>query len=326
MSHTLAPIGISVYNRFDHFKKCIEHLQLNGLAKESELFIFSDFPSVDTDKKVIEDIRNYCKRITGFKKIHLIEREENFGGELNARNAFETLIYKYGKVIFLEDDILTAPGFLLYMNQALEYYKLNNKILSISAYSPPISKPARYRYDVFALKRYNGWGSAMWKDRYDKIQDVSIEEYQAIINNPKAVKKISENGEDILRMLKSEAYGEIDAFDVKAMYYQYINDMYTVYPVRSLTQNIGHDGTGVHCGVTNRFNVELWDKAEGFQFKKRIKPNTEIVKANRNFRDYKQINIKNKKSIVNNLKDTGRRLMGKTILGLLKEKISRLVR
>jgi hypothetical protein len=56
-------------------------------------------------------------------------------------------------------------------------------------------------------------------------------------------------------MLKAEAYGEIDAGDVKAMYAQFLSDQYTVYPTQSMVQNIGHDGTGTHCIKTDRFNV-----------------------------------------------------------------------
>ncbi len=40
--YSLAPIALFVYNRIDHTKQTIQALQNNYLAKDSELFIFSD--------------------------------------------------------------------------------------------------------------------------------------------------------------------------------------------------------------------------------------------------------------------------------------------
>ena len=39
---TLSPILLFVYNRPDHVRRCVEALQKNQLAADSELFIYSD--------------------------------------------------------------------------------------------------------------------------------------------------------------------------------------------------------------------------------------------------------------------------------------------
>ena len=70
------------------------------------------------------------------------------------------------------------------------------------------------------------------------------------------------------------------------MYCQFINNMYTIYPIKSLTQNKGLDGSGVHGGNTDRFEVQLWQKTDKFRFKY-IKPKRKIVEANRIFRTRK---------------------------------------
>ena len=93
-------------------------------------------------------------------------------------------------------------------------------------------------------------------------------------------------GSDMMRMLRKDAYGEIDAGDIKAMYAQFLSDQYTVYPVRSLTQNIGHDGTGEHCGINEKFNVEMWDKATDFVFLDNIQSDERIIKENQKFRAF----------------------------------------
>jgi hypothetical protein len=60
--------------------------------------------------------------------------------------------------------------------------------------------------------------------------------------------------------------------------------MYTIYPVQSLVKNIGHDGTGIHCGNSTRFDVDLWTKTHNFSFEKNIRPEKKIVKENYKFR------------------------------------------
>ncbi len=37
-------------------------------------------------------------------------------------NGVSEIINKYGKVIVLEDDLITTPDFLAYMNEGLNYY------------------------------------------------------------------------------------------------------------------------------------------------------------------------------------------------------------
>jgi len=87
------------------------------------------------------------------------------------------------------------------------------------------------------------------------------------------------------RMIKKEISGKLTAGDVRCMFYQLSESKYTIYPKESLVQNIGHDGTGVHCGFSNKFyHDQLWDKKDNFVFLKGIKPDAEIVRENYKFR------------------------------------------
>jgi hypothetical protein len=285
----LAPIGISVYTRMNHFKQCIEALQKNILAEKSELYIYSDAASNKEDEDLVKKVRKFTHSITGFKKVNIIEREKNYGGTKNALFAYREITEKFEKSIFLEDDIVTAPGFLTFMNGALEFYKDDDRILSITGYSPPINLPHEYDNDIFILPRYNGWGTGDWKSLITEHLNVIDKKEFIKIKNKKKIFTVG--GEDVLSMIEAEINGELNAGDVRVMYYQALNNKYTLYPRKSLTQNIGHDGTGVHCGINNKFNVELWDKADNFEFIKDIRPDERIIKANRKFR---RIEVKGK--------------------------------
>lgn len=278
----IAPIGLSTYARPQHLQQTIEALQNNPLAPQSELYAFSDGPKPGDEERVAA-VRSYLHTITGFKKVHIIERESN-GRVANSRSGVQALLERFGKVIFLAEDIVTVPGFLTFMNEALNKYEGNDKVFSVSGYTPPIRIPENYNHDIFFLRRFSAWGFGIWKNRFDRLDYMTPDEYEQFATNKNKVKDfVMAGGMDLMVMLKDDAYGHIDAGDVKLMYAQYLSDQYTVYPTRSLVQNIGHDGTGTHCPKSNRFNVALCDKTT-FLFPDDVAVDPGIVKANRNFR------------------------------------------
>lgn len=282
MASKLAPIGLSTYVRLDHLRQSVGALQRNDLAGESELYVFSDAPKPGDEQKV-DMVRRYLRTIDGFRAVHIIERTDN-GRVANNRGGMRTLLEGYGRMIFLEEDVVTARGFLRFMNQSLDKYESNERIFSISGYCPPIAIPADYGHDLFVLRRFNAWGFGLWKDRFECVKYISPEEYENFSAKRDMIRLFKEaGGEDMLGMLRADAYGKIDAFDVKAMYAQCLSDRYTIYPNGSLTSNIGLDGTGIHCGKTWAFDVELSNKNH-FYCPDRLIADRRIVKANRKFR------------------------------------------
>jgi len=278
MPNNFAPVGLSTYGRLRHLQQTIAALQKNDLAAESELFIFSDAPkSGDEDK--VDAVRRYLRTVAGFRYVHIIEREEN-NRVANNRGGMRMLLDRYGRAIFLEEDVVTAPGFLCFMNQALDKYESNGKIFSITGYCPPIAIPADYENDVFLLRRLNAWGMGIWKDRFELVRAIPPDEYEQFAAWKEQVRLFTEaGGEDMMGMLKKDAYGIIDAFDVRALYAQFQSDQYTVYPCKSLSSNIGMDGSGTHCGVTSVYNVVL-SRKRSFSLPDSPAVDQRIVEAN----------------------------------------------
>ena len=180
----LAPICLPTYSRLHHLRLTISALAKNNLASKSELYIFSD-AAKEGDEEKIEALRKYIDSIDGFHRVHIIKRETNdylkniFGG-------IEYLLDKFGKIIFLEDDIVTAPAFLDFINSALTFYSDNQNILSITGYSPPIKASLYCDGDVFFLPRFNAWGFGIWKDRYESIKYFD----QTDLNNVLSIRKL----------------------------------------------------------------------------------------------------------------------------------------
>ncbi|HEY5993179.1 MAG TPA: hypothetical protein VIU46_01110 [Gallionellaceae bacterium] len=300
----LAPVMITTYSRLDHLQRTIEALLKNELAGETSVFVYLDGPRPGDEEKV-DAVRRYLGTVGGFGAFHVIARKQNMGAHENAKSANYEILDRYGKIIRMEDDIVTAPGYLKFMNQALERYKDDEKVFSISAYCPPINIPADYPYDVFFIRRFSGWGCGLWRDRLDSIyRPITQEEYEIFAADRKLSQAfVQSGGKDMLLMLKGVASGKLEAGDVMAMYTQFIKDQYTLYPTQSLVQNIGMDGTGVHCDVTDYFEVALSGKT-AFNFPEHLVIDDRLVRANREYWDYryKKIQVGMFRRVVSKLK------------------------
>lgn len=169
MNHNFAPVIILVYNRLKNIKQVIKALQKNDLAKETEVFIYSDGAKTSRDQKKIIKIRDYLKTINGFKKVNIIEREINYYIERNMTEAVTEIINKYGRVIVLEDDGVPSKDFLIFMNKALDFYEYEKKVMHIATFTF-IKMPEKFNKTFFwSYSENTGGGWATWKDRWDKF-------------------------------------------------------------------------------------------------------------------------------------------------------------
>lgn len=282
---TRPPVLITTYVRLEHLKRTITSLRSNILAEQTDIFIASDFQKTIPDADKVAAVRSYLKSIDGFKSVTVIERDRNFGAAENESSALKVLFGKYEQVIVMEEDIVTATGFLTFMNAAFERYGTDERVFSIVGYCPPIDIPDSYQYDAFFLGRMSAWGCGFIRDRYESILEITQKEFDEFAANKDLSQAfVDAGGNDLMVMLKNVAYGSLEALDVQCMYTQFIKNQVTVYPARSLVFNIGFDGTGIHCGKSNRFDVALSDKTT-FLFPDEPVVDDRIVRANRLFRN-----------------------------------------
>ena len=250
----LAPIVLFTYNRLKHTKQTIEALQENVYASDSELFIYSDAPKTDKAVAEVKAVRDYLHSINGFKKITIIERDENWGLARNIIDGVTSIVNKYGKIIVLEDDIVTSKYFLKYMNDALKVYEAQGKVIMINGYLYPIENEDLP--ETFFVKMGGCWGWATWADKWQyfsrepqKIRDSFTDEDIYKFNfEGKAVGYFSQ--------IIDNCEGRLYTWAIFWMVVVFRKG-YSLNPSHPLCKNIGHDASGVHCGANNCFDVDL---------------------------------------------------------------------
>lgn len=258
MTKQFAPVALFVYNRPEHTRQAVEALRKNRLAQESELFIFSDGVRDGESLEDVLKVRGYVKSLTGFGRVTVIEREHNIGLSRSIISGVNELISRYGRVIVLEDDLVTSPYFLQFMNDALLAYKDEEKVISICGYTYPLKKK---HADTFFLRVADCWGWATWKRGWDLFISDGRELYMALKAGRLFKKFNLDNAFDYAKMLKMQIRGRNDSWAVRWYASALLNGKLSLYPWRSLVVNTGFDGSGRHRGSNDYFRTELLNES-----------------------------------------------------------------
>jgi hypothetical protein len=250
----LSPIVLFVYNRPGHTKLTIEALKKNRLAGDSKLFIYSDGPKDGRAVNKVKEVRDYLKQINGFKEIVIVERDKNWGLANSIIDGVTTLVNEYGSLIVLEDDLVTSPYFLNFMNDGLNIYRDDEIVASIHGYLYPIKHPVP---DSFFIKGADCWGWATWDRAWKLFEKDGAKLLEKLINDDRQKEADFNNNYGYTRMLKKQINGEIDSWAIRWYMSSFLQNKLTLYPGVSHVANIGMDNSGVHNGTSSIFNVEV---------------------------------------------------------------------
>lgn len=307
---TLAPIILFVYNRPDHTCQTIEALLANPLAKDSELFIYSDAPKNQEAQEKVAEVRTYIHTIKGFKNITIVEREKSFGLADNIIDGITKVINQYGKIIVLEDDIVVSPVFLDYMNKALEHYQNKQRVWSISAWNYPLN-PNLIKEDTFFWRIPHCWGWATWNSRWQYYR----RDIQWVENNfnQEDIYQINLEGfTDFWDQYLGNKNGTIKTWAIFWYLIAYKHKALTLMPKQSLITQIGFDSQGTHCKTDSPYANQKLSHALPNSYPREIKERRETVLIIQSFLQKMQLSIFAR--IINKI---SRLFCGKNIIGHL---------
>lgn len=246
---TLAPIILFTYKRLDTLQLTVDALKKNYLAKDSDLIIFSDAANTSKDQVAVNNVRTYLKSINGFKSITINEANTNKGLANSIIDGVSLVLQQYESVIVLEDDLVSSPNFLNYMNEALSFYKNNTKIFSIAGFSIPIKY--NKNIDIYFTHRSSSWSWATWRNRWEQI-DWEVSDYDTFKNSSQQKKAFNKMGSDMASMLHKQMTGKLDSWAIRWCYHQFKNNLFSVHPIISKIDNVGF--TPDATNTTQKFN------------------------------------------------------------------------
>jgi hypothetical protein len=267
-----APILVMVYDRLDSLEKCIASLQACKESAGSVLYISSDAAYRVEDNEKINAVRDYIQTVSGFKRVIPITPAANRGlnGAYNA--ALDLVFEEHDTFIFLEDDIIVSPDFLEFVNEGLEFYKNEDKVISISGFSHSVffDVDPGLKSEVYFTNRWCPWGFASWRDKIRSVAALSLEELKKDMDNSRFVKKLDEIGIDLFTAFQRKLHKkEPLVLDYRYVHHMVKNDLYAVTPYTTKTFNIGNDGQGTRTRKNEKFtsfNLNTLNDVVPFQF------------------------------------------------------------
>ena len=242
----IAPIVLFVYNRPFHTERVIQALQKNFLASESDLYVFADGAkeneSPDSVTR-IHEVRKLINKIHGFNSVTVYESKINQGLSVSITAGINRVLENHDRIIVFEDDIIAHPNFLSFCNQALDIYEADENVFAISGYSFPLKGKLSSTY---FLRTGAVWGWGTWKRSWKYF---TMDSGRLLLEIESTGRKSEFDFNDnypFYELLKKHHEGKVSSWDVCWYATIFLKNGLTLYPGKSLTENIGMDGTGTH--------------------------------------------------------------------------------
>ena len=148
----LSPVALFVYNRADNTERTLRALLANSLAPHTDLYVFSDGGRDEKSWKAVREVRALLHTVEAevlrartLNNITIVERPENYYLERNIIEGINQVLEHHETVIVLEDDIVTAPHFLEFMNDAFRIYKDDKRVMHVSGFTRLTPDPSLQR-------------------------------------------------------------------------------------------------------------------------------------------------------------------------------------
>lgn len=247
-------IVLFVYNRLFHTQKTIEALKKNVGSEFHDLIVYSDGPRTAKQASAVNAVRGYIGSISGFASVSIRERKYNLGLSCSIITGVTEVLEDYDQIIVLEDDIVTSPYFLDFMTNGLKQYEDDERVVSVHGYVYPLERPPK---TPFFLRGTDCWGWGTWRRAW-KIFNPNGQYLLDQIISRQLLDEFDFGGKSRnSAMLRDQIVGKNDSWAIRWHASAFLAEGLTLYPGKSLVQNIGNDNSGTHCGETSDFHVEL---------------------------------------------------------------------
>lgn len=303
-----APAVLFTYRRPDHVRKTLAALRQNPEAENTPLIVYSDASDHPETDDPVRRVREILHSVEGFREVRIHEREIRCGLARNILGGVTEVLEEFGRAIVLEDDLITHPAFLRYMNNALTSYEHDSRILSISASMPHrfrMRVPERYPHDVW-LSRRNlsaGWGT--WRNKWATV-DWDLRDLDAFRNDPDAQRRFNLGGPDLTPALLNAVDRSQDLWAARFSYAHFVSGRFSVLPRRSYVKHIGYDGSGMNA-FRNPFHRldRFGDAVEEPVFPERLNVDAELQRQFRNaFRTQGWIEHLRRRRVINEIQSS----------------------
>lgn len=235
-----APIALFVYNRPEHTRQTLESLSgVRGFAPE-RLKVFADGPPPAASTNLLRSIEKTRAVVKAFSpKIAVVESPNNLGLGASILRGVANVFERHDAIIVIEDDLAFSPGFLEYMDAALDCYRDLPRVMHVSGFMFPVDVPLP---ETFFYRPTTCWGWATWKHKWQKLIADPVELYRKVWPHKYAFNL--EGAYDFFAQIENNAANGLETWAILWQATVFLENGLCLHPGASLVLNRGMDGSG----------------------------------------------------------------------------------
>ncbi len=242
-------VAICIYNRPELTRRVLETIRN---VRPARLLVIGDGPNPDRvdDAARVAACRQLLETVDWDCDVETCYARQNMGCRLRMGTGLTWAFSRAQRLIILEDDCLPNVDFFPFMNQMLDRYADDPRVMMVSgnnflpaAMRSSLAEQASYRFSRWT----HIWGWASWRRAWEKFDDrircwPSVRETGFLKEwTDSAVER--DHWKGVFDRLHQ---GQIDTWDFSWMYACWINHGLTIQPCVNLVSNIGFGSDATH--------------------------------------------------------------------------------
>jgi hypothetical protein len=226
------PVVLFAYSRPQHLRQTLNCLRGNQVPL---IYAFSDGPRTPEQAPAVADVRQILRAIDWCEMV-LCERETNLGLGCSILTGVTEVLAKHDSAIVLEDDLICVPGTYAYLCAALEQYKDDPRVMSVTGWTHPLVTPSDVSDQPYFDGRAECWVWGTWTRAWQGMQ----KDAKTLMHRCKAEGiDVYRYGADLPAMAQVEL--EKNIWAVRFLYWHILNRGLCLRSPWSMVEHIGFD-------------------------------------------------------------------------------------
>jgi hypothetical protein len=242
----ITPIVLFAYNRPDHLRRTLACLAADRVPL---VYAFSDGPRTPAAAAGVAEVREILRSID-FCETVITERPENLGLGRSIVSGVSAVFEKFRQAIVFEDDLVCVPGAYHYLSDALEHYRDDTRVMSLTGWTHPTVTPAGVGDQPYFDGRAECLVWASWARAWQGMDRTALDILREC--RTRGI-DIFRYGADLPSMAESEQRQNIWA--VRWLYLHILRGGLSLRPPWSMVDHIGFDSQ-----ATNASDGALWSQ------------------------------------------------------------------
>jgi hypothetical protein len=246
MSKIPIPVVLFAYNRPQHLQRTLNCLRENNVPL---IYAFVDGPKTSAMASRVDEVCEILRRVD-WCEIHVVENKTNLGLGVSILTGVNQVFKNHEMLIVFEDDLIFVPGTYQYLCAALEHYKDDPKVMSVTGWTHPRTTPSTVKDQPYFDGRSESWSWGTWARAWQGMeQDAAAMANSCIKQNI----DIYRYGADLPEMVKVEK--EKNIWAVRFSFLHFLHGGLCLRPPHSMVTHAGFDEQGTNATGSSKWEL-----------------------------------------------------------------------